>query len=130
MPSIFTLSGPGAPRRRRPSKRGDISALPKPTRAQIVQALGPFATKAQIDRHLKQWGRASSGLGAARDRAVCPRVPAKNVQWTKIPHGTRILDCGNLFVAKLKTGAAVVNWSSFDAGQAQAWLASRATRQK
>lgn len=127
MPSVFTLSGPKTKGKGRKGGRRLDTTLPKPTRAQVARMLGPFATPAQIDRHFKQHGQ-QAGLGFVRDKRKCPRVPSKNVDWTKIPAGTKVIDCGNLYVAKLKGGAAVAIWGGQDAVQAQMALRRMAKR--
>lgn len=127
MPSVFTLSGSKPKPKRRESGRRLDTTLPKPTRAQVKQMLGPFATSAQIDRHVQRYGP-QAGLGFTRDKKVCPRVPSKSIEWTKIPEGTKVIDCGNLYVAKLKGGAAVAAWSSYDAIRAQLALRRLAAR--
>lgn len=120
MPSVFTLSGAGRKKPKAAKKSRTIdSTLPRPSRAQVKAMLGPFATSAQVDRHFKQYG---NGLGGARDKKACPRIPKKNVEWTQIPKGTKVVDCGHLYVAKLKSGSAVVFWGSRDASQAQTTL--------
>ncbi len=66
MPSIFTLSGSGSGRKK-PAKGGRRldSTLPRPTREQVKQSLGPFATSEQVDRHYAKYGR-GAGLDGAK----------------------------------------------------------------
>lgn len=50
-------------------------------------------------------------------------LPKANIQWNKLPTSACIEDRGAVYVAHLKGGKqAVVNWSSTDARQAQAFL--------
>lgn len=65
---------------------------------------------------------------AQRDRKKCPRIPSKNVDVNRIPKGTKIVDCGNLWIAKLKGGAAVVFWGGQEAREAQRRLAAASRR--
>ncbi len=59
---------------------------------------------------------------------ACARLPKKNVFVEDLKHGTKITDCGHLFVAGTGRDRAVVYWTGQGAGYAQRRLNTAARR--
>lgn len=59
--------------------------LPKPTREQVKQSLGPFATSAQVDAHFRKYGRKAKGLGETASGLPRDTMPSQPGRGTVYP---------------------------------------------